>query len=60
MNKQETINDDFPILGSNVRRAGNRRRTGFTLTQRRDAVPLVTGAAVAACLLHVVVYLFFP
>ncbi len=60
MNKQETTKEELPNGASIALQAGNRRRTGFTLARRRDAVPLVSGAAVAACLLHVAVYLFFP
>lgn len=38
----------------------NRRRSGFVLTQQRDTVPIVLGAAFAAVLSHVALFFFAP
>lgn len=45
---------------STVHRARNRRREGYELTKQRDMLPIALGAACAAALLHVVVFLWGP
>ncbi|MBR5879619.1 MAG: hypothetical protein IKY91_08665, partial [Akkermansia sp.] len=42
------------------RRLGNRRREGYELTKQRDMLPLAMGAAAAAAVLHLVVFLWGP
>ncbi len=45
---------------SKPRRVGNRRREGYELTKQRDMLPIALGAACAAAVLHVVVFLWGP
>lgn len=45
---------------SKPRRIGNRRREGYELTKQRDMLPIALGAACAAAVLHVVVFLWGP
>lgn len=42
------------------RRVGNRRREGYELTKQRDMLPIALGAACAAAVLHVVVFMWGP
>lgn len=48
------------LSSSKSRRVGNRRREGYELTKQRDMLPIALGAACAAAVLHIIVFLWGP
>lgn len=48
------------LFSSKSRRVGNRRREGYELTKQRDMLPIALGAACAAAVLHLIVFLWGP